>query len=356
MVYPFFDAMLQSVASSDAPLPALEDLKFLLCIDDAEQMENLFSLAREIRNHTSGKRMVLRGLVEFSNHCRNTCFYCGLNRTNGFVSRYRLSEKEVLACAHDIAAEGIGTIVLQSGEDAFTSLYLANIVEKIKDRYDLAVTLSVGERPASDYRDWKMAGADRYLMRIESSDQALYESIHLGRTLSARIKCLDALRNLGYQVGSGIMVGFPGQTTAHIAQDLRFFCERDFDMIGIGPFIPHEQTRFRNSPGGDLQLTLKTIALTRILTKNAWIPSTTALGSLDRDYRLDGLQAGANVIMPNFTLLSYKKKYEIYPKKEGSNMGESESRASLSLLACSAGLTIDGSRCDSLKKPDMQNS
>jgi len=351
MVYPSFDAILQSVATS----PDLENLEALLCIDDTQQMEKLFSLARNIRDVTSGKRMVLRGLVEFSNYCRNTCFYCGLNRTNASVSRYRLSEEEILACAHDIAAQGIGTIVLQSGEDAFTSLYLSKIVEKIKDRYNLALTLSVGERPASDYRDWKLAGADRYLMRIESSDKKLYESIHQGRTLSSRIKCLDVLRDLGYQVGSGIMVGFPGQTVSHIAQDIKFFCERDFDMIGIGPFIPHEQTPFRSSPGGDLLLTLKTIALTRITTKNAWIPSTTALGSLDRDCRLDGLQAGANVIMPNFTSLSCKKKYEIYPNKEGSNMRGSESLASLSSLARSAELVVDGSRCDSLKKSYIQN-
>jgi biotin synthase len=343
-----------SEATGPAPTedsPVLPTLELLLAATEPEETALLFARAAEIRDAECGRRMVLRGLVEFSSRCSNTCLYCGLNRNNKNAERYRLSNEEILESAALIAKAGIRTMVLQSGEDGFPAEWLASVLRGIKDRHDMAITLSVGERPRADFALWKDAGADRFLMRVESSTPELYASLHLGRTLATRLACLDDLRELGYQVGSGIMVGPPGQTVAHIARDIFFFSARDFDMIGIGPFIPHPDTPFHAAPAGTVGLTLNALALTRIVTRNSWLPATTALGSLDRDYRVDALKAGANVVMPNFSPVSVKKKYEIYPGKRcvGENTGACA--CCMDHLAESAGLKLDYSRADSLKMP-----
>lgn len=340
----------RETTSDDDAAIALADLELLLNVADPDETGALFAEAARVRDESCGRRMALRGLVEFSSYCGNTCLYCGLNRTNGNLERYRLSADDILESAQLVADAGIKTIVLQSGEDGVDAHWIAGVVREIKTRYDMAITLSVGERPRSDYAIWKDAGADRYLLRIESSDAELYASLHRGRTLATRLRCVDDLLGLGYQTGSGIMVGPPGQTTRHIARDILFFAERDFDMIGIGPFIPHPETPFRDARAGDVQLTLKTVALTRLANRNAWIPATTALGSMDKDYRIDALKDGANVVMPNFSPSQVKKKYEIYPGKRCVGESAGACAGCMSGLAMAAGLEIDYSRADSLKE------
>ncbi|HOT61460.1 MAG TPA: [FeFe] hydrogenase H-cluster radical SAM maturase HydE [Treponemataceae bacterium] len=339
-------------ASDRGRAPRLDDLETLLDGPDgpAETDEALFAAARAIRDATSGERMFLRGLVEFSSYCGNTCFYCGLNRANRNAARYRLTADEIFSSAQAVRDAGIRTIVLQSGEDGMDARWLADVVSGIKARFpEVAITLSVGERSRADYSLWREAGADRYLMRVETSDPVLYASIHAGRELATRLRCLDDLRDLGYQVGSGIMVGFPGQTLAHIARDVAFFRERDFDMIGIGPFIPHPDTVFRNARAGSVGLTLRTVAVTRIVTRSAYLPATTALGSMDRDYRVDGLRAGANVVMPNFTPALHKKDYEIYPGKRCVTERTGACAGCMAGLARMADLELDYARADTLK-------
>ena len=329
--------------------PAIDDLVFLLGQEGAEQTQFIFDAADRTRRQFMGEGILLRGIVEFGNFCRNTCFYCGLHAGNSQITRYRMSATEILQSVQRIASQGIGTVVLQAGEDdGLDSLWLADVVREVKSRFGIAVTLSVGERRREDYEVWREAGADRYLLKIESSDKALYESLHEGRKLETRLRCLFDLTALGYQVGCGIMVGLPGQSLRHIAEDLLFFARSRFDMIGIGPFIPHPATRLREEKPGSVSLTLRTVALTRLVTKNAHLPATTALGSMDRDYRLEGLKAGANVLMPNFTPLEYKKRYEIYPGKRCVSEPTGACGFCMEGLAQSIGRSIDYSRGDSL--------
>ncbi|MFA7164962.1 MAG: [FeFe] hydrogenase H-cluster radical SAM maturase HydE [Desulfoplanes sp.] len=325
------------------------DLVFLLQTADPEEQDLLYKKAAEIRDEYCGPRMVLRGLLEISSFCTNTCLYCGLNRTNKKAKRYKLSFDQILACTDRIWRAHIKTVVMQSGEDSMPAEDLAALIQEIKSRYDMAVTLSVGERSRKDYACWKKAGADRYLLRIESSDPALYASLHLDRSVRTRIRCLDDLQDLGYQTGSGFMVGVPGQTLNHIARDILFMAERDYDMIGIGPFIPHPDTPLRDAPIGTIQRTMNAEALTRIINKKAWLPATTAAGSLDRDYRADVLKAGANVIMPNFSPADVKKKYAIYPGKKCITEKVEDYAEEMQALASAASLTVDYSRADSLK-------
>ena len=306
--------ILEKVGSAQEP--ALGDIVALLGVEDPDDMQEIFEAADETRKRCMGDGILLRGIVEFGSYCSNTCFYCGLTAGNGGISRYRMSGPEILDSVQAIADQGIQTVVLQSGEDdGLDPEWLAEVVREITHRHDMAVTLSVGERPRKDYELWRKAGADRFLLKIESSDEALYRSLHLNRTLDTRLRCVRDLADLGYQVGSGIMVGLRGQEIRHIAADILFFAGNDFDMIGIGPFIPHPATRLRGEAPGSVALTLKTVALTRIVTKDSHLPATTALGSMGKDYRVDGLKAGANVLMPNFTPLVYKQMYEIYPGK-----------------------------------------
>lgn len=341
----------QGASSGASATPDLaRDLEYLLASDSADELNELYRTASRIRDEQCGPRMVLRGLIEFSSYCKNDCLYCGLNRANPGAERYRLTKDEILESAALVHKAGIRTAVLQSGEDGCDAEWLADIVREIKSLYDMAITLSVGERPREDYALWKKAGADRFLMRVESSDPELYASLHRGRTLASRLRALDELQSLGYQTGSGIMVGPPGQTLAHIARDILFFASRDFDMIGIGPFIPHPDTPFRDAHAGSVALTLKTVALTRIVTGNPWLPATTALGSLDRDYRVDALRAGANVVMPNFSPVSVKKKYEIYPGKRCISEHTGACAGCMGRIAQQAGLELDYARADSLKR------
>ena len=334
-----------------APLPELQDLEQVLSLSGQEELNELFSFADSVRKRFCGDGIILRGIIEFSSFCVQECFYCGLNKFNRKLERYRMNEDELLKAVEYLASCNIKTVVLQSGEDkGLDILWLKDIILKIKSRFDIAITLSVGEKSVDDYQIWRQAGADRYLLKIETSDGALYSSMHPQMEFIQRLNCLDVLRKLGYQVGSGNIIGLPGQTLKTIAQDIIFFKQGDFDMIGIGPFIPHQDTQFAGQEKGDAQLSLKTIALTRIVTKNAHIPATTALGSLDKDYRMDGLKCGANVLMPNFTPQPFRKLYEIYPQKKCVDEPVGACNFCMDDIAKGLGRFIDYSKADSLKE------
>lgn len=297
--------------------PAPEELEQVLSLIEPDELGTLFDFADTVRKEFCGDGILLRGIIEFSSFCDKGCFYCGLSKDNHKLIRYRMSKEEVLKSIEHLVSCNIKTVVLQSGEDpALDALWLADIISQIKSRFDLAITLAVGERSLADYRLWRQAGADRYLLKMETSDEALYTSMHPQMSFTQRLRCLDILGELGYQVGSGNIIGLPGQSLKTIAQDILFFKQGAFDMIGIGPFIPHQESKFRAQDRGQALLTLKTIALTRIVTRNAHLPATTALGSLDKDYRKEGLKCGANVLMPNFTPQPYRAFYQIYPGKK----------------------------------------
>jgi len=313
----------------------------ILSIEDEEQLQKLFDRADAVRKQYAGDAIIQSGLVEFSNHCGRHCYYCGLNAANKSLERYRLTDEEILESAAKIASDNIRTVVLQSGEDpALDPQRLAAVIREIKARNGIAVTLSVGERPREDYALWKKAGADRYLLKIETTDKGLYDSLHSGMSFDNRLRCLRDLKELGYETGSGIMVGLPGQTPRSIANDILFFKEWGFDMVGIGPFIPHGKTQLAGTQPGDVNLVLKTLALTRIVMKKVNLPATTALGSIEKDYRADGLKAGANVLMPNYTPAKYKRLYEIYPNKRCISEATGACAPCMGSLAESIGRTI----------------
>lgn len=288
----------------------------IICrLTDSSRQEELFKTADKIRHDYVGDEVHLRGLIEFSNICRNNCLYCGIRRGNKQVNRYRLTEDELIETARRGALLGFKTIVMQSGEDMYYTVpRLCRIIESIK-KFDVAVTLSIGERPYAEYKAFREAGADRYLMRIETTDKALYHKLDPEMSWQYRYECLLALKELGYELGSGIMVGLPEQSFESIAEDLLFLKKLDVDMAGIGPFIPHPETPLKNAASGTLELALRTMALMRILLPDINIPATTAMESLHPQGRVRALQSGANVIMSNITESEYRKLYELYPDK-----------------------------------------
>jgi biotin synthase len=348
--HPKFEAVLDRIYA--AATPELANIETVLRAEDPEELGVLFGFADMVRRQFVGDGVLLRGIIEFSNMCRNTCRYCGLNRGNHRLRRYRLTREQILAAAEKIRAAGIQTVVLQGGEeDHLDADWLREIVARIKSALDLAVTLCVGERSRAEYRMWKEAGADRYLLKIETSDPDLYAQLHPGMSFENRIRCLQDLQDLGYQTGSGNLVGLQGQTVTHLARDVRFFKEGDFDMISISPFLPHPQTPLAGEPAGDLWMALKMTALARIVGRNAHIPATTAMGSLHgRDERPKALVAGANVVMPNFTPVPYRRDYEIYPNKRGTGEDAGLCPACLEQMVAGIGRWVDYSRGDSLKR------
>lgn len=276
---------------------------------------DIFKEADNVRKKYVGDGVHLRGLIEFSNICNCNCLYCGLQSSNKHVNRYRLSKDEILDIAKKGVDDGFKTIVLQSGEDDyFNTKLMCEIISEIKN-LGVALTLSIGEKSFEDYRAFKDAGADRYLLRIETTDKNLYKKMHPYADFDNRMRCLYDLKKLGYETGTGSLVGLPEQTIESLADDILFFKELEADMIGIGPFIPHPDTPLKNENNGSLDLAIKVMAVTRILLKNINIPATTAMESLRADGRLLALQSGANVVMPNLTDDYHKKMYEIYPNK-----------------------------------------
>lgn len=291
------------------------DIKDLLTTRDADTACALFSKADSVRRKYVGDEVYLRGVIEFSNYCVRDCLYCGLRRSNRSLKRYRMGCGEIYRTAQKAATIGIKTIVLQSGEGLGHSLEeFCSLIAKIK-KLRVAVTLSVGEMKFEEYARMRDAGADRYLLRFETSNEKLYGFLRPGCRLEDRLACLGWLRQLGYQVGSGAMVGLPGQDAEDIAGDILLYKELSLDMIGIGPFIAHPHTPLAAKKSGALGLTLRAIALTRIVTKDAHIPATTAVGTVDVGGRQKALECGANILMPNMTPVKYRKFYEIYPDK-----------------------------------------
>ena len=292
---------------------AKPEIMRLLADDDNE--EKLLHQADEVRHQNVGDEVHLRGLIEFSNICRNNCLYCGIRRDNKHVTRYHMDEEELIDTAEKAAHIGFKTIVMQSGEDMYYHTdRLCRIIEKIK-RFNVAITLSIGERSFADYQSFYNAGADRYLLRIETTDKNLYHRLDPQMSWQKRYECLLALKEIGYEVGSGIMVGLPEQSIASIADDLLFLQNFGVDMAGIGPFIPHPQTPLKDAAGGTLSLALRTMAIMRLLMPDINIPATTAMESLHPQGRIKALQSGANVVMPNVTEGEYRKLYELYPGK-----------------------------------------
>ncbi len=284
-------------------------------LKDNSQNDWLFSLADKIRKENVGDEVHLRGLIEFSNICKRTCKYCGLRCENKDIDRYRIEPDDIIFYAQKAVDMGYKTIVLQSGEDEYYSReLLCKIIKGIKT-LDVALTLSIGERCFDDYKAFKDCGADRYLIRIETTDKELYKKMHPHMNFENRVRCLKDLGKLGYEVGTGCLVGLPGQTIESLANDILFFKEINADMVGIGPFIAHPHTPLKDCLNGDFTLALKVMALTRILLKNINIPATTAMETLNQNGRIIALQSGANVVMPNVTTTEYRAKYEIYPNK-----------------------------------------
>ncbi|MDD4583555.1 MAG: [FeFe] hydrogenase H-cluster radical SAM maturase HydE [Eubacteriales bacterium] len=295
-----------------------EEFVLLLSHHTRETGEYLFEKARNVTNRYFNGYIYLRGLIEITNYCKNDCYYCGIRRSNRQVARYRLSPEEILACCDMGYPLGFRTFVLQGGEDAYYSdETVISIVKSIKAKYpDCAVTLSIGEKSYESYLNFFKAGADRYLLRHETADSLHYSRLHpLGQTLESRKSCLYALKDIGYQVGTGFMVGSPFQTKENLAEDLLFIKELRPEMIGIGPFISHHDTPFADQPSGSMESTLFVIGILRLMIPNALIPATTALGTIDPDGRARGILAGANVVMPNLSPQEVRKKYALYDNK-----------------------------------------
>jgi biotin synthase len=334
--------------------------------EDEQKLETLWSKANAMRIAHVGDQVHLRGLIEVSNICARHCGYCGISADNRQIQRYRMTEEEIMDCVQRAVGFGYGTIVMQAGEDyGITQQWMANIIHRIKTETQLAVTLSLGERPDEDLIAWREAGANRYLIRFETSNRELYDRIHppLGDKSSDRFAILENLKKLGYEVGSGIMIGIPGQTYEDLTRDILAFRELDLDMIGVGPFIPHPETPLGQTlscaqaieqvPNTE-KMTYKVIALTRLVCPDANIPSTTALASLNKaDGRELGLMRGANIVMPNLTPPQYRVMYEIYPNKACINETSEACASCLSMRILNIGRIMGNGQGGRLKHSSL---
>ena len=318
----------------------LSENEIVKILEDNTINEYLFKTADIVRKEYVGDSVHLRGLIEFSNICKCSCKYCGLRAGNNLVSRYRLNKEDLINCASNAVKLGYKTIVLQSGEDAYYAPdIMTEIIKEIK-KYDVALTLSLGEKSYEEYKAYKDAGADRYLLRIETTDENLYKELHPDMSFKNRIQCLYNIKELGFETGTGCLVGLPNQSLKSLARDILFFKEINADMIGIGPFIPHPNTPLKNAKTGDFILALKVMALTRIILPHINIPATTAMETINPNGRIIALQSGANVVMPNVTTTEYRKKYEIYPNKICLNDAPDKCRNCITQKIKSIGRTI----------------
>ena len=293
-------------------------MKRLLLDSNPQTEELLRQRAVAVRQQVYGKRVYIRGLIEFTNYCKNDCYYCGIRRSNKKASRYRLSIEEILDCCKRGYALGFRTFVLQGGEDGYyTDERLCHIIGEIRSLYpDCAITLSIGEKSKESYQRYYEAGANRYLLRHETACEAHYEMLHPKEmSLSNRKRCLQDLKEIGYQVGCGFMVGSPYQTIEHILDDLSFIKEFKPHMVGIGPYLVHKDTPFCNEKSGDYKLTLKLLSIIRLMLPNVLLPATTALGTISPKGREEGILSGANVLMPNLSPVMVREKYSLYDNK-----------------------------------------
>ena len=310
----------------------MEEWEQLLSTYTKEDLECAVNLAREIMTAKFGRNIYFRGIIEFSNFCKCDCYYCGIRKSNKNCQRYRLEPADILECCREGYENGFRTFVLQGGEDGwFCDDRMCEIVRLIKEQYpDCAVTLSLGERSYESYKMLKEAGADRYLLRHETADAEHFGMLHPEtQTLENRMQCLRDLKDLGYQTGCGIMVGTPGQTPKIIAKDMKFMEEFQPEMIGVGPFLPHKDTPLKDAEKGSVELTLFILALCRIMLPEVLLPATTALGTVETDGRKQGVLAGCNVIMPNLSPVSVRKKYMLYDEKAGTEVSAAEGIALL---------------------------
>lgn len=295
-----------------------EEFSLLLTHRSDETDAYARELACQVRQREYGNRIYIRGLIEFTNYCKNDCYYCGIRRSNSNAQRYRLSEEDILQCCQEGHALGFRTFVLQGGEDGyFTEERMVNLIRTIKRDYpDCALTLSVGEKSAEVYKAYREAGADRYLLRHETANEEHYRKLHPKELSGAyRKECLKTLKALGFQTGAGFMVGSPYQTTEDLVEDFLFLKELDPQMVGIGPFISHNDTPFRDAANGTLEDTLFYLALLRLMLPRVLLPATTALGTIHPKGREMGILSGANVVMPNLSPVSVRKKYQLYDGK-----------------------------------------
>lgn len=325
-----------------------DDYRALLCCDDADSRYLKLSAVRTAQQRF-GCGIFVRGLIEISSYCRNNCYYCGLRRDNTEAERYRLTENQILECCEVGYRAGLRTFVLQGGEDSyFSDEHIVPIIKKIAKLYpDAAITLSLGERSEESYRALYNAGARRYLLRHEAADYNLYKAIHPQQlSYHNRLNCIKALKDIGYQVGMGMMIGVPNQSIDHIIADLQLLRDLRPQMVGIGPFIPHSKTPFANFSAGSIELTERVIAIVRLLLPNALIPATTALSTLSTEGHRLGIEAGANVIMPNLSPIDVRSKYNIYNGKAISGAEAAEGLKALEAEVERFGYHIDYSKGD----------
>lgn len=325
-----------------------ENLLYLLDHIDDESRAYLVEKAHETRMQVYGDRVFMRGLIEFTNYCKCNCLYCGIRAENTHVERYRLSVEQVLECCETGYNLGYRTYVLQGGEDPyFTDEKMVEMISAIKAKYpDTALTISMGERSRESYEMIYKAGADRYLLRHETASKELYESLHPKMSFENRCACLDILKDIGFQVGAGFMVGLPGQENKHLVEDLRFLKNLNPHMTGIGPFIPHHDTPLKDEKGGTVDMTVTLLAILRLMLPEVLLPATTALGSLDGQGRELGIKAGANVVMPNLSPTDARLKYMLYDGKICTGDEAAECRKCIEGRITRAGFSIDMSRGD----------
>ncbi|MBT9177232.1 MAG: (FeFe) hydrogenase maturase subunit HydE [Firmicutes bacterium] len=329
---------------------SLSEICELLSITSDIDLDLLWQAADHVRRQEVGEDIWLRGLLEFSNICTCNCLYCGLRRDNTGLPRYRLTEEQILEAVHRLSRLGIGTVVLQSGEDPyFTEERLIALLHAIRNTCDIAITLSIGYRPKSELAAFKRAGAHRFLIRHEIANPDLYRVFHPDSTLADRVEQLKDLRALGYEVGSGCLVGLPGQTVADLADDIALARELEVDMFGVGPFIPHPDTPLGEATPGSTLMTYKMIAVARLVLRDVHIPVTTALSTLEEDGREKGWMRGANIVMPNATPAPYRAQYELYKNKRCIDDTLEHCRGCLGRRVKSVGRVIGQGRGTSLK-------
>ena len=327
-----------------------EEILYILNNLNEESTVYLKSKALDTRLKVYGDKVFMRGLIEFTNYCKRNCIYCGISCKNQHADRYRLSVEEILEACHEGYSLGYRTFVLQGGEDPYyTDDKIVKIINTIKRKYpEVAITLSIGEKSYDSYKKFYDAGADRYLLRHETANKDLYESLHPGYSMENRQQCLWNLKKIGYQVGAGFMLGLPGQTNLDYVKDLLFLKKLEPHMVGIGPFIPHKDTVLGKAQGGTVEKTTIMLALIRLLLPDVLLPATTALGTIDPFGREKGLKAGANVVMPNLSPISVRKKYALYDGKVCTGDEAAECRKCIEQRIKKAGFSLDMSKGDNI--------
>lgn len=331
---------------------ACSEYEYLIANRSDEAAQFLAERAVAVRRQIYGNAVYVRGLIEISNICKNDCLYCGIRRSNVACDRYRLTEEQIMECCAEGYALGFRTFVLQGGEDGFfTDERVCNLVREIKNRHpDCAVTLSLGEKSRESYQKMYDAGADRYLLRHETADPKHYAKLHPEEmSFDNRMRCLKDLKEIGFQTGCGFMVGSPYQTVTSLASDLKFIETFHPDMCGIGPFIPHKDTPFRDMPAGTMQLTCYLLSIIRLIQPNILLPATTALGTIDPKGREKGILSGANVVMPNLSPISVRKKYELYDGKICTGDEAAQCKQCLALRMESIGYEVVTARGDIIR-------